>query len=298
MRIHDGEVEIDAELVGRLVAEQFPHWAELPISWIATSGTVHVLFRLGDELCVRLPRDGGPGDAAKERRWLPLLASRLPVTIPEIVGEGEPTPEYPGRWSIYRWIEGRAPDPDHLVRPTELAEDLAAFVMTLRTVDLPGAPTAPRGAPLRRLDRQTRAALADLARLKVPFDVREAEKAWDEALAVPDAPAPLVWVHADLMPGNLLLRDNRLHAVLDFGCIGLGDPACDLMPAWNLLTTQTRSHFRQALNVDDATWARGRGRALWMALNLLPYYRDRSPVLAANARRTIQEILTDRHSGT
>lgn len=293
-RLHANEVAIDRQLVRGLLAEQFPRWAQLPVERVVIPGSDHVLYRLGDELLVRLPRKAGvDAQVDKEREWLPRLAPALPSAVPVPVAKGVPSGRYPFSWSVYRWLEGATPK--HGIDDGELAADLARFVAALRRIDANGGPPAGeqnfgRGAPLARREPPTRAAIAEL---EGRLDIRVVTAAWEDALAAPvwrDAP---VWVHGDLTPENLLIRDGRLAAVIDFGCLGVGDPACDLMVAWSVLTGEARSVFRSTLDVDDATWARGRGWALSTALIALPYYADTHPPRAANARYRIAEILAD-----
>ncbi|MEU4537531.1 aminoglycoside phosphotransferase family protein [Streptosporangium sp. NPDC023825] len=284
-------MEHDVPLVRRLVAAQFPRWADLPVEPFDSSGTDNAIYRLGDDMAVRLPRRAGSAaQVEKDLRWLPRLAPLLPVPVPVPLGAGRPAEDYPLPWSVYRWLDGESPSAGHLTEPGPLARDLAAFVDAFRRIDLPDGPPAYRGGPLARLDAPTRVALGELRGM---IDTDAATAAWEAALRTPEWQGPPVWVHSDLMPGNLLLVRGRLGAVIDFGTAGVGDPACDLIVAWNLLPAEVRDDFRTALQVDDATWARGRGRALSIALIALPYYRDTNPVFAANARHVIHEVLAD-----
>ncbi|MFE0680357.1 aminoglycoside phosphotransferase family protein [Streptomyces sp. NPDC058961] len=292
-RMHADQYALDENLVRRLIAGQFPRWAGFAVERIASGGTVNAMFRLGDDMVVRLPLvAGGVGDVLSERVWLPRLAPLLPVAIPEVLGAGEPAEGYPAPWSVYRWRPGEIPQAGALREPLGLARDLAAFVAAMRGVTLPGAPTAHRGGPLGSLDAETRKALALLRDLpQEGVDCAAAEAVWEDGLLVQDLDGPPVWLHADLMPGNLLVHGGRLAAVIDFGCAGMGDPACDLFPAWNLLPADGREVFRSALGVDDATWRRGRARTLSQALIALPYYRTTNPAMAGNARHVIREVL-------
>ncbi|MFD8735368.1 aminoglycoside phosphotransferase family protein [Streptomyces sp. NPDC059618] len=286
-----GERRIGGSLVRRLLAEQFPHWARLPLRRVPSAGTVNALYRLGDDLVVRLPRIANAADdAAKEFAWLPRLGAALPFPVPEIVGLGTPTSGYPWHWSVLRWLDGDAPVPDALTDARQLAADLGVFVAALREIDLPGGPPAYRGTPLSAVDVGTRSAIADL---RGSVDTGAATAAWEEALAAPRWTGPPRWLHSDLMPMNLLVREGRLAAVLDFATFGTGDPACDFIPAWNLLPAAARPVFRDAAGADDAGWARGRGWALSMALVQLPYYRDTNPAIAANATHVIREVLAE-----
>ncbi|MFF3513105.1 aminoglycoside phosphotransferase family protein [Streptomyces sp. NPDC002573] len=295
-QLHPGQYPIDDDLVRRLIAGQLPQWAGLAVARFPSGGTVNAMYRLGDSMVVRLPLiAGGAGDVASERAWLPRLAPLLPTSVPEVLGAGEPAEGYPWPWSVYGWLAGRNPDPDSLAEPELLAKDLAGFVVAMRSVDLPGAPRAHRGGPVAALDVETRAAIGELRRIpQEDVDSDAAIAVWEDALRAPGWDGPPVWLHADLMPGNLLVDGHRLASVIDFGCTGVGDPACDLFPAWNLLPPGAREVFREAVDVDDATWIRGRGRTLSQALIALPYYRKTNPSMAKNARHVIRAVLGER----
>ncbi|GGI95330.1 aminoglycoside phosphotransferase family protein [Streptomyces brasiliensis] len=289
-----GLYPVDDDLVRRLVAGRFPRWAELPLERFPSGGTVNAVFRLGEGMVVRLPLlAGGAEDMSLEREWLPRLAPLLPTAVPEVLGAGEPAEGYPWRWSVYRWLAGENPRAGAPAEPALLAEDLADFVAAMRSVTLPGAPQAYRGGPLAALDASTRAAIAELRGIPGEgVDCDAVAAVWEEALGAPGWDGPPVWLHADLMPGNLLVDANgRLTSVIDFGCMGVGDPACDLFPAWNLLPAGAREVFREALGVDDATWTRGRARTLSQALIALPYYRTTNPTMADTARHVIRAVL-------
>ncbi|MEU5525254.1 aminoglycoside phosphotransferase family protein [Streptomyces sp. NPDC047860] len=292
-QMHSGMHPIDVDLVRRLIAGQFPQWAGLVIKRIPSDGTVNAMYRLGDDMVVRLPLvQGGANDVSMEQTWLPRLAPHLPTPIPEALGDGEPAEGYPWPWSVYRWLTGQNPEAGALSEPVLLAEDLAEFVAAMRSITLPGAPQAHRGGPVASLDAETRAAIEELRRIpQEGVDCDAATAVWEEALRAPGWDGPPVWLHADLMPGNLLVDGGRLTSVIDFGCLGMGDPACDLFPAWNLLPAHAREVFREALSVDNATWIRGRGRTLSQALIALPYYRKTNPAMAHNARHVIRTVL-------
>ncbi|WP_049574231.1 aminoglycoside phosphotransferase family protein [Streptomyces sp. SBT349] len=303
--MHADQLDVDVPLVRRLIAGRFPRWAGLPVRAVVSSGTVNAMFRLGATMSVRLPlTPGAAGDVARERLLLPRLAPLLPVPVPTVLGEGAPTGEYPLPWTVHRWLPGRNPDPAALAGPgalggaRALAADLAALVGAVRAIEPADGPPAHRGGPLTEQDAETRSALRVLEALGGMADTEAASAAWEEALGAPAWDGPPVWLHADLMPGNLLVAPGeggqRLAAVIDFGTAGVGDPACDLIVAWNLLPAGARAAFRDALGVDDATWARGRGLALSMALIQLPYYHGTNPGIAANARHVIREVLADR----
>lgn len=296
MQMHPGMHPIDDDLVRRLVAGQFPQWAGLAVERFPSGGTMNAMYRLGDRMVVRLPLvAGGAGDVALEQKWLPRLAPRLPVAVPEVLGNGRPAGGYPWPWSVYRWLAGENPEAGALRAPGRLAVDLAGFVTAMRSITLPGAPQAHRGGPVGSLDAETRAAIGELRGIpQEDVDCDAATAVWEDALRAPVRDGQPVWLHADLMPGNLLVDgDGRLASVIDFGCTGAGDPACDLFPAWNLLPAGAREVFREALGVDDATWRRGRGRTLSQALIALPYYRRTNPAMARTARHVIRAVLAE-----
>jgi aminoglycoside phosphotransferase (APT) family kinase protein len=286
---------VDGGLVRRLVAGRFPGWAGLPVERFPSGGTVNAVYRLGEDLLVRLPLSAaGAGDVALDRKWLPRLAPHLPTAVPEVVGAGEPAEGYPWPWSVYRWLPGEHPRAGALSDPVALARDLAGFVSAMRDITLPGAPRAHRGGPLGLLDAATRAAVDRLRLLpEEGVDCDAVTAVWEEALHAPEGDGREVWLHADLMPGNLLVTRGRLTAVIDFGCTGRGDPACDLFPAWNLLPAGAREVFRERLGVDGPTWRRGRARTLSQALVALPYYRTGNEAMAGNARHVIREVLAE-----
>ena len=292
-QLHPGQHPIDDDLIQRLIASQFPQWAGLAVERFPSGGTVNAMYRLGDGMAVRLPLvRGGAKDVSLEQEWLPRLASRLPTAVPEVLGAGRAAEGYPWPWSVYRWLAGENPEAGALREPVLLAKDLAGFVAAMRGIDLPGAPQAHRGGPVASLDLSTRAAIEELRGIpQEDVDCDAVLSVWEDALRAPGWDGPPVWLHADLMPGNLLVEGGRLTSVIDFGCTGVGDPACDLFPAWNLLPAGAREVFREALSVDDATWTRGRGRTLSQALIALPYYRRTNPTMADNARHVIHAVL-------
>ncbi|MEU3459147.1 aminoglycoside phosphotransferase family protein [Streptomyces sp. NPDC006733] len=290
--MHADEAATDAGLVRRLLRAQFPRWADLPITRLASGGTVNAIYRLGEDLTARLPlRPGGADAIALEAHLLPRLAPLLPLPVPQVVATGVPTAEYPMAWAVHRWIEGRPPVEGALAAPEPVARDLAEFAVAFRRITLPGGPPAHRGGPLITEDAEMRAAIAALRRTDEPFDADEITASWEEALDAPPWTGPAYWTHSDLMPSNLLLTADRVSAVLDFGTVGRGEPATDLIPAWNLLPAPARRAYREAVEVDDATWARSRGWALSMAVIQLPYYRTTNPVISASARHVIRQIL-------
>ncbi len=296
-KMHAEEVDTDASLVRRLLARQFPNWADLPITPVPSAGTDNAIYRLGDDMAVRLPRiQRAAGQIDKEHEWLPRLASHLPLAIPVPLAKGMPAEGYPWRWSVCRWLAGENATVGRIADLCQAARALARFVVALQRIDPAGGPPPGkhnfgRGVPLAMRDAATRTAIASL---KGMLDIDALTTAWDVALQAPEWDRPPVWIHGDLMSGNLLIEGGRLSGVIDFGCLGVGDPACDLMAAWVLFSGESRDVFRAALSVDDATWARGRGWALSWALIFIPYYLDSNPVGVSNARNTIDEVLADR----
>lgn len=290
MKLHQGEVEIDAELVGRLVATQFPRFADLPLSEVQSTGTVNVIYRMGDQYCVRLPRlEKWAQSLLKELSWLPRLAPCLSLRVPEPVGTGVPASGYPFAWAIYRWIDGN-PYRDELIEDErKAAEDLAQFVVELRHVETLGAPRGGR-RPLRELDRWTRPAIAASRNV---IDGDAATAAWESALQSPVWDGTPVWIHTDLLRPNVLVDAGSLSAVIDFGGVGIGDPAADLIAAWSVFSPIGRAVFRDALDVDDSTWSRARGYALHQAAMIIPHYSETNPEFVALAKRTISEILVE-----
>jgi aminoglycoside phosphotransferase (APT) family kinase protein len=281
--MHADELPIEIPTVRRLLEGQFPEWAALPLERVASTGTDNALFRLGDDMVVRLPRiEWAAGGIEKDFRWLPLLAPWLPIAIPTPLGRGRPAAGFPWEWGVYSWLPGENPTLGSGDAP--LARDLAGFVRALRNVDAADAPPSRRGKPLATQDERARQALTE---------VPEAKDAWEAALAVPEWADRPVWLHADLLPGNLLVLEGRLAAVIDFAVAGIGDPACDLIPAWSVLHGEARQIFRCEAGLDDDTWARGRGWALSLGLIALPYYRETNPGFAAVARNLIDEVVTE-----
>nr|WP_251692742.1 aminoglycoside phosphotransferase family protein [Streptomyces sp. CHD11] len=287
---------IDAALARRLVDAQFPQWAALPLELLDPAGLDHVIYRLGDELAVRLPRHAGAiGQARKESRWLPLLAPHLPLTIPAPVGVGEPAFGYPWPWAVSRWLDGEVATVETLADSATAAVELARFLTALQGFPPPEAVTGAgrlpedlTGGPPADRDTATRAAIA---RVDGVFDAGAMTRLWDAALDAPLWHGPPVWFHGDFHTGNLLTHGGRLSAVLDFGGLGVGDPARDLMIAFTLMTARSRAVFREALGVDEATWLRGRGWALATGLNAYTSYAAVNPGIAAQTSRQITEAL-------
>ena len=305
--LHSDEIPIDAELVRDLVSRAMPAYADTPIRRLASSGSSNALFRLGDELLVRLPRQpGGSATISKEAAWLPVLGPLLPVRAPDVVDVFEPGRGYPERWSVVRWIDGAHPevvDPDTSVdRGREvLANNLAAVLGALRQAEVPtGVVHDPhlqsyRGEPLATMDQVTRENIERCRSLEdFDFDLDAAEQTWSEAMRLPgvaDRTTP-GWYHGDLAAENLLVRDGALHAVLDFGGLSVGDPTVDLVVAWEVLDLPARELFRRQVGVDDATWLRGRAWALSISL-MIWYYWSTMPERRARCMAVGRNVLAD-----
>jgi aminoglycoside phosphotransferase (APT) family kinase protein len=291
-KMHEDEIAIDEGMVRRLLSEQFPAWAELPLYRIEPSGTINAIFRLGDELSVRLARRDGPTEAGgKEVEWLPSLAPRLPLDVPVPVAQGRPNGEYPWFWDIHTWVEGETV-PVEAIDAIQAARDLAAFVAALQRVDPTDAPVG-RGKPLAKLDKRFRYWLE-----RFHGDPRVAEE-WERALATPPWDGQPVWHHGDLDVRNWLVRDGRIRGVIDWGALGVGDPAVDVMVAWKLHSPEARDAFREALPTDDATWARARGWIVRQSVAALAYYTPKNnPALYHEAENWLDLVLSEQSSGT
>ena len=298
-RLHAGEFDVTPALVADLVATQFPQWQSLPLHRVASGGTDNTIYRLGDTLAVRLPRiDWAAPQVPNEYRWLPYLAPQLPIAIPTPLALGQPSATYPWPWYIYTWLPGQALAHVTDVDMTQLARDLAHWVRALHAIaphDGPRAGVANhgRGLPLTHANRDSRTR-QHIVQCVDFFDTDMMMRMWFDALATPAWSDALVWVHGDLNAGNLLVADGRLTAVIDFGCMGIGDPAVDLLAAWDVRGDAAyRAIFRAAMGYDDATWARGRAWAFSVAVIALPYYRNTNPVITATAQQVITATMHD-----
>ena len=287
-------VAIDANLVGRLIAAQFPQWAHLSIVPIEPGGWDNRTFRLGDRMSVRLPSAAAyAAQVEKEHRWLPEIAPHLPLPIPTPLAKGAPGDGYPWGWSVYGWLDGKPAKAGLIGDLSRFSRSLAGFLAALQRIDATGGPPAGqhnfhRGGRLVVYDAQTRAALSTLSDR---IDTAAAEDVWAAALDSEWQGKP-VWVHGDIASGNLLLRDGELSAIIDFGSSAVGDPACDLAIAWTQFSGESRRAFRAALRLDDETWARGRGWALWKALITVAGY-DSNQREAEDSWRVINEVVAD-----
>ncbi len=292
-RLHADQIDTSVALVQRLLAEQFPQWAGLPVRRVEEFGTDHHLYRLGDDLVARLPIIGWAVDQARsDERWLPRLAPHLPVALPVPLAVGEPGHGYPFPWAVVAWIPGSTPDEDTL--RAALARDLAGFVRSLHGIDASDGPPktgTSRGTPLARLDDGVRRTLDASPRLRdLAGDVLAV---WEDAVAAPAYDGPPVWIHGDLMAGNLLVRDGRLSAVIDWGGLGTGDPAPDLCPAFWLFDGDSRAAYVAAVGHDDATLRRARGWIIAPAVSGVDYYAETFPAMAQRGLDSLRVVIDD-----
>ena len=289
--MHADEIAIDDETVRRLVAVQLPDWAGLPVRRLPPIGTDNQLFRLGDDLLVRMPRIHWAAESAlQEHTWLPRLAPHLPLPIPAPVALGEPGEGYPFSWTVVPWIEGENPT-EATFDPEEWAVSLASFVRTCRSVPGMDGPvkTEGRGAPLQALDGWVREWTAKADESEVSRDAVLA--VWEDALAAPAYDDEPCWFHGDLHEGNLLVRDGRLAAVIDWGAAGRGDPAIELNAMWGYLPESAAELYRAEVGLDEAAYRRARGFALAPAISGWTYYRDTAPEISRGALGTVRRLI-------
>jgi aminoglycoside phosphotransferase (APT) family kinase protein len=288
-------IEAEPALVRRLIAAQFPQWAHLAVRPVASPGWDNRTFRLGETMSVRLPSAAHyVAQVEKEHRWLPRLAPLLPLPIPAPLARGEPAEGYPFPWSVHCWIEGEIAASAEISDRDAFARAVAGFLTALQAIDASEGPAAGahnfwRGGPVATYDGEARAAIAVL---QGEIDTALATEIWELALGSRWEALP-VWIHGDISSGNLLVRDGRLSAVIDFGTAGVGDPACDLYIAWTFFGDDARAAFRYALPLDEATWQRGRGWTLWKALIMLAQHFRSNAAEAAVWREVIDEVMKD-----
>jgi aminoglycoside phosphotransferase (APT) family kinase protein len=293
-RLHADQVDIDVPTAGRLLTQQFPEFSDLPLRHVPSGGTDNAVFRIGEGLAMRMPlRPRSVDGLLKEVRWLPTVAPHLTLEVPQIVATGAPTEEYPFAWAVVRWLHGEDALTSRFASMRDAAEAIGRFVAELQRIEpvpAPGSEGFVRGRSLIGRDEAFRAALPKCAGL---VDVRRVEQVWDDALSQPDWDGPPVWLHSDLIPGNILLRDGRVVGVLDFGAMCTGDPAYDATAAWSLFDRDHRPLFREIIGVDEPAWCRARGLVVSGGVLALSYYRDTNPSMVAVAHRGISEVLTD-----
>ena len=282
------EVDVTPELLRRLLAEQHPDLAQLPVAVLA-NGWDNVVFRVGDDLLARLPRrELGARLVSHEQHWLPLLAAQLPLPIPAPVRTGRPGLGYPWPWSIVPYLPGQVAAETPPADLAAAAVSLGGFLAALHTPAPPDAPANPfRGVPLAE---RTDTVMRNLSTVADQVDRAAVRRAWATALAAPRWTEPPVWVHVDLHPANILVHDGRISGVIDFGDLTAGDPAADLSVGWMLLPAGCHPAFRAAAGASDSSWARATGWALALGLVYLAHSAD-NPQLAAVGRRTLSAVL-------
>jgi aminoglycoside phosphotransferase (APT) family kinase protein len=294
--LHEGEVPIDEGVVRSLLAAQCPEWAGLSLS-PAGAGTDNTMYRLGEDLLVRLPRTADKARSVrKEQEWLPRLAPLLGCAIPEPVHAGTPSMAFPLHWSVYRWIDGDEARPDTVQDWAAFGADLAAFVRELHSVDLMGARRTGdlswyRGGRLQDCDQWVSTCFEECRSIVgAELDVETLERLWDAALALPEPSGPQVWLHGDLKPTNLLVQGGKLHAVIDFGALSVGFPDAEHATVWDL-PPQARQAYWNALDLDDPTWVRARAWAIAVGVSGISYYWHTYPAFVAECRVRLQAIL-------
>ncbi|KTC83779.1 aminoglycoside phosphotransferase family protein [Legionella brunensis] len=294
MNSHD-TIHIDIPLVYQLISNQFPEWANLTIKPVEFSGWDNRTFHLGEHMTVRLPSNAEySGQVEKEQHWLPKLAPFLPLLIPTPLAMGKPSKEYPWHWSVYKWLEGNTASIDRIKDLSQFATTLAEFLIALQQCDATGGPLAGehnfyRGGDLAVYEEETLEAIRVLGN---KINTKSATAIWNAARASTWQNPP-VWIHGDIATGNLLVNDGQLSAVIDFGQLGIGDPACDLAIAWTFFKGKSRETFRQTLKFDPATWARARGWTLWKALIVCAGLSGTNPDEVERSRQIINEVVND-----
>lgn len=291
------KIDITLQIAKELIAEQFPEYLELPIESVEFSGIDNRTFRLGDDMLMRLPSAKGyAAQVLKEQRWLPQLAGHLSTQIPKPLHAGKPSQGYPWNWSIYRWLPGTSLNQLKLSsdESEQLAKDLAIFIKELHNIPTEGAPKGGlhnyyRGCHLSVYDKDAR---RDIEKLNDIIDADKALALWEKTLSSKWAYKP-IWVHGDIATGNILMQKKELTAVIDFGCMGIGDPACDLVIAWTFFDGKARRVFKDSIGLDSGTWSRARGWALWKANFELSKIMDKSSVEAVRKIEIIKDILAD-----
>lgn len=293
--LQNNQLAINEDLVKRLIAKQFPQWKGLLVRPVGNGGHDNRTFHLGQDMLVRMPSSEHYAAAVeKEQKWLPQLAPHLPVPIPSPLAKGDPDEGYPWKWSIYKWLSGEPATEEGIPDKCAFAKDLALFLITLQSIDPTGGPKAGphsfyRGASLKTYDAETRQAITFL---KDKIDTAVTTEIWETGMST-EWNLPPVWIHGDIALSNLLVQNGRLAAVIDFGQLAIGDPACDLAIAWMFFEGGSRDVFRSSLGLDKDTWARGRAWALWKALLLLSRLTTRGTHLAPMWQKTFEEVIGD-----
>ncbi|MFC5834482.1 aminoglycoside phosphotransferase family protein [Nonomuraea insulae] len=292
--MHDDQVDVPAEVVATLVKEQFPQWSDLEVRPVRSTGTVNTIFRIGDDLAARFPlrmadADTTRSDLEREARASTELAQVSPFPTPEPVALGEPGAGYPMPWSVQTWLPGTVATDADPSGSEEFAEDLAAFIAALRGAETRGRRFSGggRGGDLTAHDQWMDTCFRESEGL---MQVPRLRHIWSRLRELP-RDGDDVMSHGDLIPGNVLVTDDRLGGVLDGGGFGPADPALDLVGAWHLLRPHPREVLRRTLGCDDLEWERGKAWAFAQAMGTVWYYVDSNPTMSAMGRRTLDRIV-------
>lgn len=289
--MHPDEFHINANLVRELLTEQFPNWSKLDLQEILPKGTDNAMFKLASDKLVRLPRTKQSAtNIEKELLWLPKFSSLLPIAIPTLLGSGSANKKYPLPWVIYNWLEGKSTDKEGDIDLGQAAVNLGNFVVAMQKIDPTNGPKCNRGQPLNKCNKGV---LESIESLKGEYDTNLLTKIWESTLETPAWSGDPVWIHGDLHSGNILVKNKKITAIVDFGLAGIGDPAADMMLAWTVLDAENREIFRSIAKPDDHTWARGRGWAFALGALGYPYYRKSNPEFAHIAKRSLDEVIAD-----
>ena len=288
-------IKIDSLFIQNLLSKQFPQWSKLPIVSVEPQGWDNRVFRLGKNMLIRVPSAACyASQVIKEQKWLAVIAPKLTIEIPEPIAMGKPDFGYPWNWSIYKWIKGETAAMSKLANSCEFARDLAQFLMALHKIDakdgpLPGKDNFYRGGSLEVYDEETKKAIFAL---KGKIDEHSAAQIWDAGVKTSWSAKPL-WVHGDISSGNLLVKESKLHAVIDFGMLCIGDPACDLSITWTYLEGKAREVFKQCFSFCEDTWARARAWTLWKALIIAAGFVKSNSIETENCWGVISKVIED-----
>src|SRR3990167_181520 len=288
--------DVSVSLIKNLIFEQFSQWKNLPIKEVEVQGWDNRTFRLGSEMLIRMPSaECYAVKVEKEQKWLPILAKHLSIKIPEPIAMGKPSKDYPWNWSIYKWIEGKSANTLNVNEKDleNIAKQVDQFLNELHKIDTAGAPSPGkhnfyRGGDLSVYDKETRSAIE---KLKTFISAENVLKVWEKALGSAWNKNP-IWIHGDLSAGNILIQNNRLVGIIDFGGTAVGDPACDLVIAWTFLKNKSRKIFKANVNLDNDTWTRARGWALWKAVITLDSLKYKTSLEAFEQKNIIEEIIS------
>lgn len=291
--MHSDEVRVGPEVARHLIVDQFPCWSDLPIRAVVGGGTDHTIYRIGDELAARFPLHGGDPAETRERLAVEAAAARelaacSPVPVPEPVAIGAPGTGYPLPWSIQKWVPGLVATEEDPGGSVVFARDLAEFIHSLRTADTRGRRFSgnKRGGDLKDHDDWMEECFRQSVGL---LDVESLSEMWSRFRELPRAGAD-VMAHGDLIPGNVLVGNERLVGVLDGGGFAPADPALDLVAAWHLLDERPRLELRTILGCGDVEWSRGMAWAFAQAMGLVWYYAESSPAMSRLGRRTLDRL--------